>query len=156
MSDRAVIIASFITLTVEHALRMEPDFSPLLSQWDYGTFTTKQQPRSLKSFSNQLLQENFIEKHLYPLNSLFFVFRACCMCKGLLLLPSLTFITHDMKHLRLKACIWVAGTIWQKTIFWAAKKKKKKGRERGRLEIQKGLTQPTLRSETVLHGNNCA
>lgn len=152
MSDRAVIIASFITLTVEHALRTEPDFPPLLSQRDYGTFATKQQSKSLKPFSNQLLQEKFREKNLYVWNSLLFVFRACCMCKGLLLLNPLIFIAHDMKHLRLKACFWVPGTIWHESIFWAATGNKRGGR----LEIRKSLTQPTLHSETVLHSNNCA
>lgn len=125
MSNRAVIIASFITLTVEHALCMEPDLPPLLSQQDYGTFATKQQSRSLKRL--QLLQEKFREKNVYVWSSLLFVFRACCICVSLLLLPPLIFIARDMKHLRLKTHIRVLGTIWQKNIFWATKGNKNGG-----------------------------
>ena len=103
------------------------------------------------SWNLKTLQEKFEEKNLCVWNSPFFVFRVCCTCNGPVF-SSTDFLLLMTRHLRLKACMWVPGTIWQESFLWAATGNKKGGR----LEIWKSLTQPTLQSVTVLPGNNCA
>lgn len=152
MSDRPVIIASFITLTLQHALRMEPDSPPLLWRRDYGTTATKQQWRSRKASSNQLLQEWFREKTFTVETLSCLSSGACGAWRDLLLLTPLIFIAPDMKHLRLKARVWLPGTVGAERVFWAGVGNKKGGKA----EIGKGQTQATSRPETGLHGSNCA